>query len=137
MSRDAFRLWREAFPPSATPVSLYAIQAGEDGPVKIGIASKPWERIATLQTASPVRLRGLAAWRGSMDEERAIHKLFAEDRLEGEWFKPSADLIALVEWLGAPTCEFVNPANCLGEQITESTAMLPATCKSCGMGFEQ
>ena len=137
MSRDAFRVWRKLFPPSDQPVSLYAIQAGDDGPVKIGIASRPWERIATLQTANPVRLRGLAAWRGSAAEEAALHKLFAEDRLEGEWFKPSADLIALVEWLGAPTCEFVNPLNCLGDRLTESTAMLPATCQSCGMEFER
>jgi hypothetical protein len=133
---DAFRAWRKLFPPSNPPISLYAIQAGDDGPVKIGIALKPWERLATLQTANPVRLRGLAAWPGSPAEEEALHKLFANDRLEGEWFNPSTELIALVDWLGAPTCEFVKPASCPGHRCTEPGTTLPAACESCGVEFD-
>lgn len=132
---NPFELWRKMFPPARIPVSVYAIQQGDDGPIKIGIASKPWERLATLQTASPYRLRGLAAWPGSAAEEAALHEVFAADRLEGEWFKPSPELIALVEWLGMPTCEFVKPESCLGHLVMDSTAMLPMACPSCGVEF--
>lgn len=127
--------WREKFPPARIPTSVYAIQMGEDGPIKIGTAQKPWERIATLQTASPYRLRGLAAWPGSVAEEAALHKHFAEDRLEGEWFKPSPELLAVVDFLGGASCEFTRPENCLGHLVMESTAMLPMACSSCGVEF--
>jgi hypothetical protein len=129
-------LWRETFPPDRRN-SLYAIQMGDDGPVKIGIATKPWERLATLQTASPARLRGLAAWPGSVEKEAALHEIFAEDRLEGEWFKPSPELITFVEWFGFPTCEFVKPQKCMGYLCMLPTTALPATCVSCEVPFDK
>jgi hypothetical protein len=132
--QDPLRAWRKLFPPNPH-IKLYAIQQGEDGPVKIGVAQKPWERLATLQTASPVRLRGVAAWSGSIAEEKALHELFAEDRLEGEWFKPSEELLALVEWLGFPTCEFAKPANCLSYRSLELNVEMRGTCESCGIQF--
>lgn len=112
---------------------MYAIQAGEDGPIKIGLAAKPWERLATLQTANPVRLHGRAAWRGSPAEEKALHEMFATDRLEGEWFRPTPEIVGLVEWLGAPTCEFVRPADCLGHVYDGA---MRGMCGGCGVEFD-
>lgn len=129
---NPLRAWRTMFPPDPH-ISLYAIQAGEDGPVKIGLARKPWERLAALQTANPVRLRGIAAWSGSVDQEKALHELFAADRLEGEWFKPSAELLALVDFLGGPpNCEFYRERDCLA---AGPAWPLVGTCNGCGIQF--
>jgi Meiotically Up-regulated Gene 113 (MUG113) protein len=82
---------------------LYAIQAGgDDGPVKIGTAKDPDQRLKTLQTASPVPLTGLCAWRGFSGEEAEIHQRFADHRIRGEWFRPHADLIDFVWAMDEP-----------------------------------
>lgn len=82
---------------SKPPAFVYFIQRGEGGPIKIGAASNPAARLSTLQTGSPEPLRLLAATPGSLDDEAALHERFASARLSGEWFEPTADLIALIE----------------------------------------
>lgn len=74
---------------------VYFIQAGEDGPIKIGVATEPFKRLAELQTGNPARLRIVAIVEGDTGMERALHDRFAEHRLEGEWFKPTHILVAL------------------------------------------
>lgn len=79
---------------------LYAIQADEDGPVKIGKTVNPADRIKTLQTGNPTELRGLAAWRAMECEEEQLHCEFAYAHVRGEWFEPVPELLALVDVLG-------------------------------------
>lgn len=74
-------------------VWLYAIQAGEGGPIKIGVTMRPAERLRTLQTANADRLIGRAAWRAMPGEEQALHERFADARLRGEWFRPVPELV--------------------------------------------
>lgn len=88
---------------------VYAIQAGEGGPVKIGTAKTPWERLKTLQTGNHEDLRGLAAWRAWPVEEKQIHKEFAHAHIRGEWFHPDPDLIELVLRLGDDFCDWEKP----------------------------
>ena len=85
---------------------MYAIQAGDDGPVKLGITQDPAQRIKTLQTANPHELRGLAAWRILPEEEKAIHQQFAHARIRGEWFQPVPDLLDFVLWEGGIYCDW-------------------------------
>lgn len=99
------QLRREAFR-TAERIYCYAIQAGPDGPIKIGVARKPAERLKTLQTGNASELRGLAAWRVLPYEEAAIHKAFADLRLRGEWFKPAPELIDFVLLRGADWCDW-------------------------------
>lgn len=128
-----FKTWRMWFPQHDANTYVYAIQAGEDGPVKIGTALRPWERLATLQTANPVRLRGVAVWWGSQREERVVHELFADRRLEGEWFKPTDDLLWLVDLLGGgPSCDFHRPSSCFWNV---DSPKLPGVCQACDMQF--
>lgn len=71
---------------------VYFILARDVSAVKIGIASRPLERLSTLQTASPVKLELIGFCRGNHKDERDIHVLLEPLRLHGEWF-------ALCGWL--------------------------------------
>lgn len=75
---------------------VYFIQAVNGGPIKIGIAYSPEERLAQIQNMSPVQLRILGVRRGGAQHEAELHKLFAASRLHGEWFEPSAELTRFI-----------------------------------------
>ena len=77
---------------------LYLMQAGDDGPVKIGRANDPIRRATELQSgcAQRINLRAVLPGRGS--EERGVHEAFRNSRLHGEWFTPAS---AIFEWFGA------------------------------------
>lgn len=83
---------------------VYFVQAGEGGPVKIGVTGGELaHRIAQLQTGSAAAILVLAAHAvPSADvyiHEREIHEVFARFRLRGEWFSPEPELIKFVEML--------------------------------------
>ncbi len=64
---------------------------GRRSPVKVGMATDPWERLADLQCGSPVRLRVVEVFgsddrRESAKLERRFHQAHAAIRLHGEWF---------------------------------------------------
>lgn len=67
---------------------VYFIRKGEFGPIKIGYARDPRQRIREIQTGSETRLHLLAVVQGGRDLERQLHEEFSEYRLEGEWFRP-------------------------------------------------
>lgn len=66
-------------------------------PIKIGWASNVKTRMSSLQCALPYQVVLLAAFRGSIDDERRLHIGFNTDRLKGEWFSRSPELMNLVE----------------------------------------
>lgn len=77
---------------------VYFIQASADGPIKIGYSASPRDRLAGLQTAHPHNLYLRAKIPGGLEVERAMHRLFAKDRIHTarEWFHPSAELTAFI-----------------------------------------
>ncbi len=74
-------------------MAVYFIRAGNEGAIKIGRATDPRKRLAALQTASPAPLLLLAVIENG--DERAFHTQFAAHRLNGEWFHPAPELLAL------------------------------------------
>lgn len=68
------------------PSFVYFIQAGDNGPVKIGRAKDPVRRLAQIQTGSHDELHLRAIVPGASREERKMHHRFAEARIRGEWF---------------------------------------------------
>lgn len=82
---------------------VYMIQAGEDGPIKIGFTGCVTSRRATLQTAHWQTLRVLAAFRGSTEDEMAMRVRLNAHRLRGEWFAPAPDVLAAAAELGMAT----------------------------------
>lgn len=68
---------------------VYFIRMGDDGPIKIGHALSPRDRLAELQTGNPYRLYLLHVVEGGEPLERRLHEELASYRLEGEWFEPT------------------------------------------------
>jgi hypothetical protein len=68
----------------------YIIQAGDDGPIKIGTAKNVAKRLAALQTASPVPLFVVGALPGGMLKERELQRKVDRHRIQGEWFAAAA-----------------------------------------------
>lgn len=75
-------------------MALYFVQAGDNGPVKIGYSRSPKNRIMTLGTARADRLTVLAITDGDRAAEKAAHARFAHLLQRNEWFSPSEELLA-------------------------------------------
>ncbi len=88
---------------------IYFVQADGVGHIKIGFTDgeDAAVRLATLQVGSPVPLRLLGVIRGTLSDEKDLHRRFAAHRVVGEWFKPVADLMALIPTAAPLECESV------------------------------
>jgi hypothetical protein len=70
--------------------------AEADGRIKIGWSRKVATRVAQLQTGSPVPIKLLGVTPGGRSLERELHHRFAADRLTGEWFTATPELLACI-----------------------------------------
>jgi hypothetical protein len=77
-------------------MAVYFVQAGEDGPIKIGFAADVRKRLSGLQVNCPARIRPLGMVDGDKSTERQLHSRFAHLRVCGEWFTPAPELLALI-----------------------------------------
>jgi hypothetical protein len=82
------------------PSNIYFIASGNNGPVKIGFAVNPDQRIKDLQTGNPCKLILI----GRISEvyqpvviERFLHERFSKSWIRGEWFERTAELMRLIE----------------------------------------
>jgi hypothetical protein len=66
--------------------NVYFIQAGQSGPIKIGIAIDVRKRLLALGCGSPEKLFLRATIPGGQKLERRLHRALRDHRLEGEWF---------------------------------------------------
>lgn len=94
------------FPTSRTMVSartrgfVYFITAEPDEFVKIGWSlNNPLGRMRDLQTGCPEALRLMAYFPGSLEDERRLHRTFAELQYRSEWFFLQHKLKDLVRYL--------------------------------------
>lgn len=71
---------------------IYFIQAGNNGPIKIGIASKPETRLKNLQTAhfDELTIRGVMP--GDKEVEKELHDRFSSYHMRGEWFQNAKEI---------------------------------------------
>jgi hypothetical protein len=75
---------------------IYFIQAGNNGPIKIGIAKNPSKRLSQLQVGATEELRLLGVMNGTEQHENDIHHQFAVHRVRGEWFSPTPELLTYI-----------------------------------------
>lgn len=69
-------------------MAVYFIQAGENGPVKIGYATDVAHRCRDLQTGHYEALRIIRVIEtANSTAERWLHRHFDAERLRGEWFR--------------------------------------------------
>lgn len=118
---------------NATASFVYFIQQGRGGPIKIGVATDPRDRLASLQTATPFELRLLAAMPGSFPEEKVLHARFHAHHIRGEWFNPAPWLMEEIEHItkkeqaagrdpvnpGKPYLPDVHNVTCLSDALRE------------------
>lgn len=70
---------------------LYFIQAGDNGPIKIGVSSRVETRLRSLQTAHYEKLTCIKKTATKIDPykiEKEIHRIFSRFRINGEWYSP-------------------------------------------------
>lgn len=80
---------------------VYFIRAQTLGLIKIGSTVDLGHRLVCLQTGSPDKLEliGAICADDAFKIEERLHREFADVRTHGEWFQPSAELLALIaEW---------------------------------------
>lgn len=58
-----------------------------DNRLKIGFSRDAKKRFRAIQTSSSDDLTCLGTMKGTLKDERALHKKFASIRVRGEWFK--------------------------------------------------
>ncbi len=89
-------LVRSGLDPNARETVIYCIQSEHGGPVKIGRADDLAKRLVQLQTARPDKLIAIAWAPGTVQDEREIQSRLTPFREKGEWFSPSAEVMAFV-----------------------------------------
>ena len=67
---------------------VYFIQAGDDGPIKIGWAESVARRRSQLQVQTYLKLSVRAMIDGDQGVEKRLHDRFKRHLIRGEWFKP-------------------------------------------------
>lgn len=68
---------------------VYAIQAGDGGPVKIGWTTDLRSRICDLQVANPEKLSVALSFPGTQADEMALQRRCRQHHIRGEWFSCS------------------------------------------------
>lgn len=78
---------------------IYFIQAGSDGPIKVGKAVDPEKRLRMLQTGATETLRLLAVVPGDYEREAKIHRDLKPYRQRGEWFASTPEVLTYLSSL--------------------------------------
>jgi Meiotically up-regulated gene 113 len=91
-----------------------AVFTGKVMAVKIGFTNKsdPEERVRELGTGCPYPLQLIGAMVGDEGVESTLHSRFASSRMNGEWFEPTDELVALArstEYRGEERSSFRAP----------------------------
>lgn len=74
-------------------MAVYFIQAGDAGPVKIGMAVSPANRLRDLQIAHYEDLTLRRLFEGHAAEEALLHVHFAHLHIRGEWYRPDPAIL--------------------------------------------
>ena len=83
-------------------VTIYFIEAIGQDRIKIGKTRDPKNRLRQLQTGSASKLQLLGVIVDKANRESELHALFAEDRIQGEWFRDTASLRSYIRDFAKP-----------------------------------
>jgi hypothetical protein len=72
---------------------IYIVQAGDDGPIKVGWTTDVKARLSWLSTDCWMPIRLLVAFPGSRRLEHKLHTQLKDYRVAGEWFRPVKELL--------------------------------------------
>lgn len=80
---------------------LYLATRATDGAIKIGWTSDVMRRISELRKEAGSAVELAACFPGDKPDELRLHARFADDRMDGEWHRPSVALLSFIEGLRA------------------------------------
>lgn len=83
-------------------MTIYFVQAGEGGPIKIGQSEKPEKRIRELAIGVPHQLLPLGILDGGSGDEADLHVQFAAAHVMGEWFSPVPEILDFIKEKAKP-----------------------------------
>lgn len=81
------------------PLIYFVREVTLDGLIKIGCSQGPAARVEQLACWSPRPLTLLASAPGDEKVEKFLHYVFADHYSHREWFHPSTDILALVDFV--------------------------------------
>lgn len=100
-------------------MSVYFVQAGEGGRIKIGYSPYPLRRIKHLQQFSGPDLITLAIIEGERTLESMLHNIVQAHRVHGEWFDPTPEVLDIVRRAAALPQDFQGSLkDCMLTQFT-------------------
>lgn len=77
-------------------MTVYFIQAGENGPVKIGFTSGAvTNRLREIQTCNASECTTLRVLYGDKVDEKKLHKHFKHLNIRGEWFQFNTSMLSV------------------------------------------
>lgn len=76
---------------------VYFISIGDPSVVKIGFTTNMETRLRSLRTASPAEPHIHVTFEAGPLDESDLHRRFAADRINREWFRFSAEIAAFIE----------------------------------------
>lgn len=87
-------------------MGLYIIGNNTKGVCKIGVSSDVHSRLKQIQTSCYYKVE-LLYYCDSLgyDTEKEYHRLYASDRLHGEWFRINKDLKSIIEQYKQPSAQ--------------------------------
>lgn len=91
---------------------IYFISTPYSGAVKIGWTENPPKRLKVYAAHNAAPVGVLLLFRGSRDDERALHRRFSEYRYRTEWFRMDGELLDAV-CRGVDTMTLFEKSHCL------------------------
>jgi DNA-binding XRE family transcriptional regulator len=85
-----------------SPKMVYFIENTVTKNIKIGYAKNVKNRLYQLQVSSAEKLKVLGVGEGEIKDEQELHKILIDDKLSGEWFKPTSSVLLAVETYSKP-----------------------------------
>ena len=76
---------------------VYFIQAGDNGPIKIGVSSTPREHVKILQQGSPEELKLIAQIPGDRSLEKKVREDLKAFRRGRKWFDATDEVLDYIE----------------------------------------
>lgn len=108
--------------------SIYFIRCKATGLVKIGLSGNPRSRLSKMQSDSPGELEVLGIEPGGLERERALHNRFADHRIRGEWFSPTAEILAHARTLAPVVAPRKARLSMVGTDLNDDTLAAALGC---------
>ena len=90
----------EASPIVRRPQFVYVVRSEPSGNLKIGITADPKLRLSQMQVGAWETLALVLTIPGDPESEQSLHRRFRKHRIQGEWFRPSPEVLEWIEEVG-------------------------------------